>query len=181
MHPYDDPAVIAGQGTVALELLQDHPELDALVVPTGGGGLLAGMAVVARALRPDLVVHGAQSDRWPSMLEATTATAMAIGGPTIAEGIAVPVAGMLTQAIVKAAVDQIFLVHRRSGGGGDEPAPRHREGRGRGRGGGRGRRPARAPRGAAGPRTSGWCSPAATSTLGCSPRSSCAVSCGPGA
>jgi threonine dehydratase len=110
VHPYDDPAVIAGQGTVALELLQDHPELDTLVVPTGGGGLLAGMAVVARAMRPDLVVHGVQSNRWPSMLQATSGTAMAIGGPTIAEGIAVPVAGVLTQAIVKAAVDQIFLV-----------------------------------------------------------------------
>jgi threonine dehydratase len=110
VHPYDDPAVIAGQGTVALELLHDHPELDTLLVPTGGGGLLAGMAVVARALRPDVVVHGAQSNRWPSMLEATSGTPMTIGGPTIAEGIAVPVAGTLTQAIVKDAVDQIFLV-----------------------------------------------------------------------
>ena len=64
MHPYDDAAVIAGQGTVALELLEDHPELDALVVPTGGGGLLAGMAVVAPRAAPELTIIGAQSDRW---------------------------------------------------------------------------------------------------------------------
>jgi len=110
VHPYDDPAVIAGQGTVALELLHDHPTLDTLVVPTGGGGLLAGMTVVARALRPDVVVHGVQSNRWPSMLAAVRGTSMAVGGPTIAEGIAVPVAGILTQQIIKESVDQIFLV-----------------------------------------------------------------------
>lgn len=110
VHPYDDPAVIAGQGTVALELLRDHPELDALVVPTGGGGLLAGMAVVASAIRPELLVYGVQSQRWPSMLEATTGAPMEIGGPTIAEGIAVPVAGTITQQIIKDTVEQIFLV-----------------------------------------------------------------------
>ncbi len=110
VHPYDDPAVIAGQGTVALELLRDHPELDTLVVPTGGGGLLAGMAVVASALRPDLHVHGVQSERWPSMLEAITGTPMTVGGPTIAEGIAVPVPGTITQRIIKDAVEGIFLV-----------------------------------------------------------------------
>ena len=111
VHPYDDPAVIAGQGTVALELLEDHPELDALVIPTGGGGLLAGMAVVARALRPELTIVGAQSDRWASMLAATTGTPFEIGGATIAEGIAVPVAGTLTQAIVRELVDEIVTVH----------------------------------------------------------------------
>ena len=110
VHPYDDPAVIAGQGTVALELLRDHPELDAIVVPTGGGGLLAGMAVVASALRPDLMVYGVQSERWPSMLEATQGTPMTIGGPTIAEGIAVPIAGAITQRIIKDTVERIFLV-----------------------------------------------------------------------
>src|SRR3546814_12756292 len=70
VHPYDDPAVIAGQGTVALALPEDHPELDALLVPTGGGGLLAGMAVVARALRPALSMVGLQRDRWPPLLAA---------------------------------------------------------------------------------------------------------------
>src|SRR6187200_1570774 len=70
VHPYDDAAVIAGQGTVALELLEAHPELDALLVPTGGGGLLAGMAVVARALRPSMTIVGAQSERWATMVAA---------------------------------------------------------------------------------------------------------------
>src|SRR6187200_1883452 len=111
VHPYDDPAVIAGQGTVALELLEDHPELDALVVPTGGGGLLAGMAVVARALRPDMTIIGAQSDHWASMLAATRGGEHEIGGPTIAEGIAVPVAGSITQVLVRELVDDLLTVH----------------------------------------------------------------------
>jgi len=111
VHPYDDPAVIAGQGTVALELLEDHPELDALVVPTGGGGLLAGMAVVVRALRPAMTIIGAQSDRWPSMLASTTGTEPVLGGTTIAEGIAVPVAGTLTSRLIKELVDEIVTVH----------------------------------------------------------------------
>ena len=110
VHPYDDPAVIAGQGTVALELLEDHPDLDALLIPTGGGGLIAGMAIVARALRPGMTVIGAQSDRWPSMLAATTGADLPVGGPTIAEGIAVPTAGVLTQAIVSTHVDRIVTV-----------------------------------------------------------------------
>ncbi len=110
VHPYDDVAVIAGQGTVALELLEDHPELDALLVPTGGGGLLAGMSVVARALRPDMTIIGAQSDRWPSMLAATTGDDLPLGGPTIAEGIAVPVAGALTAQLIGQHVDRIVTV-----------------------------------------------------------------------
>lgn len=110
VHPYDDPAVIAGQGTVALELLDDHPELDALVVPTGGGGLIAGMAVVARARRPDMTIIGVQSDRWPSMLAAVTGQDLEMDGPTIAEGIAVPVAGTITTRIVKELVDEIVTV-----------------------------------------------------------------------
>jgi threonine dehydratase len=110
VHPYDDPAVIAGQGTVALELLHDHPDLDSLLVPTGGGGLIAGMSVVARALRPTMTIVGAQSDRWPSMLAATTGTSLPVGGPTIAEGIAVPEAGTLTTRIISANVDRIVTV-----------------------------------------------------------------------
>ena len=111
VHPYDDVAVIAGQGTVALELLEDHPELDALMVPTGGGGLLAGMAVVSRALRPDITIVGAQSDRWASMLAATQDVTVELGGTTIAEGIAVPVAGTITQVLVRELVDDIITVH----------------------------------------------------------------------
>jgi threonine dehydratase len=114
VHPYDDPAVIAGQGTVALELLEDHPELDALVVPTGGGGLLAGMAVVARALRPEMTLVGVQSDRWPAMYNAVTGADLPVGGPTIAEGIAVPVPGVITSRLVKDLVDQIVLVSEES-------------------------------------------------------------------
>ena len=110
VHPYDDPAIVAGQGTVALELLEDHPELDALLVPTGGGGLLAGMAVAARALRPDMVIVGVQSDRWPSMLAATTGDDLPIGGATIAEGIAVPKAGSITGPLVRDLVDHIVTV-----------------------------------------------------------------------
>lgn len=110
VHPYDDPAVIAGQGTVALEMLADHPELDSLLVPTGGGGLIAGMAVVAAALRPEMTVIGVQSDRWPSMVGALTGTDLPCGGPTIAEGIAVPVRGRITTKLVQAHVDQIVTV-----------------------------------------------------------------------
>jgi threonine dehydratase len=110
VHPYDDPAVIAGQGTVALELLADHPELDALLVPTGGGGLIAGMAVVARAQRPDMTIIGVQSDRWPSMLAAITGQDLEMGGATIAEGIAVPVAGTITSRLIRELVDQIVTV-----------------------------------------------------------------------
>src|SRR3546814_8849604 len=91
-------------------MLEDHPELDALLVPTGGGGLLAGMAVVARALRPELSMVGVQSDRWPSMLAATGRGGPLVGGTTIAEGIAVPVAGSLTAPIVDALVEEIVTV-----------------------------------------------------------------------
>lgn len=114
VHPYDDPHVIAGAGTVALELLEDHPDLDALLVPVGGGGLLAGMAVVARALRPTMTLVGVQSDRWPSMLAATTGQHLAVGGPTIAEGIAVPVAGALTTRLIAQHVDRIVTVTEES-------------------------------------------------------------------
>jgi threonine dehydratase len=110
VHPYDDAEVIAGQGTVALELLEDHPELDALLVPTGGGGLLAGTAVVARALRPTMTIIGVQSERWPSMIAATTGRPVDAGGATIAEGIAVPVAGTITSRLIGALVDEIVTV-----------------------------------------------------------------------
>ena len=110
IHPFDDPAVVAGQGTVALELLADHPELDALVVPVGGGGLIAGMAVVAKALRPDIVVVGVQSEHWPSMLTAVRGHLAPSGGTTVADGIAVPVAGAVTAPLVDAYVDELVTV-----------------------------------------------------------------------
>lgn len=114
VHPYDDPAVIAGQGTVALELLEDHLELDALLVPAGGGGLVAGMAVVARALRPHLSVVAVQSERWPALLDAVTGQDLPVGGPTIAEGIAVPAPGALTTRLVADLVEQIVTVTEES-------------------------------------------------------------------
>ena len=114
VHPYDDPAIIAGQGTVALEMLEDHSDLDAILVPTGGGGLLAGMSVVAAALRPSLRMIGVQSDRFASMVAATEGTASEIGGPTIADGIAVATAGSITSELIKQHVERIVTVHEES-------------------------------------------------------------------
>jgi threonine dehydratase len=108
--PYDDPHIIAGQGTVALELLEDAPDLDVLVVPIGGGGLLAGMAVAARDLRPDIELIGVQSDMYPSMIDEVRHLKLPVGGTTIAEGIAVPGAGRLTAPIIAALVDDLVLV-----------------------------------------------------------------------
>lgn len=110
VHPFDDPAIIAGQGTCALELLADHPRLDVLVVPVGGGGLLAGMAVAARHVRPDIELVGVQTERYPSMVDRVRHTTSPIGGSTIAEGIAVPRAGQLTGQIVEALVDDVVTV-----------------------------------------------------------------------
>ncbi|HTN80165.1 MAG TPA: pyridoxal-phosphate dependent enzyme, partial [Acidimicrobiales bacterium] len=108
--PYDDPAIIAGAGTVAIELLEDAPQVDALVVPVGGGGLIAGMAVVANARRPDVAVFGVEADRYASMANAVRGEHAHVGGTTVAEGIAVPVAGSLTTPIVKALVDDVITV-----------------------------------------------------------------------
>jgi threonine dehydratase len=110
VHPFDDRAVIAGQGTCALEMLADHPELDTLVAPVGGGGLLAGMAVAARHLRPGIELIGVQTERYPSMVDLMHHTSSTIGGPTIAEGIAVPRPGTLTGRIVEALVDDVVTV-----------------------------------------------------------------------
>ena len=115
VHPYDDPAVIAGQGTCALEMLVDDPDLDALVVPVGGGGLLAGMAVAARARRPDIELVGVQTERYPAMATRlhpglATRAGIGAGGPSLAEGIAVPRAGALTGRIIEALVDDIVTV-----------------------------------------------------------------------
>ena len=112
VHPYDDPAVIAGQGTVALELLADQPDLDAIVVPIGGGGLISGVAVAAKAVAPQVEVVGVQTTLYPSMYrlmhgEPPGAAAEAM---TLAEGIAVKEPGRLTRGIVAALVSEIFLV-----------------------------------------------------------------------
>ncbi len=110
IHPYDDPAVIAGQGTIALEMLEDCPHLDTLVVPIGGGGLISGIAVAAKALKPDIEIVGAETLRFPSMYCALRGTAPHFGEQTIADGIAVKVPGAITLELVRQFVDDILLV-----------------------------------------------------------------------
>ncbi len=110
VHPYDDAKIIAGQGTVGLELLADYPELEALVVPIGGGGLISGIAVAAKALKPEIEIVGVQCAAYPSMLHALGRRASIPGGTTLAEGIAVKEPGKLATAIVATLVDDILLV-----------------------------------------------------------------------
>jgi threonine dehydratase len=110
LSPFDDPDVVAGQGTTALEFLDDVPDLDVLVVPVGGGGLLSGMAVAARSRRPDIELVGVQSERYPAMVAALSDTALTSGGPTIAEGIAVANPGQLTRRIIKAMDCKLVIV-----------------------------------------------------------------------
>lgn len=110
VHPYDDPAIIAGQGTIALEMLAAQPDLDCVVIPMGGGGLIAGNAVALKALRPDIQVVGVEVESYPSFQNALSGQARPIGGPTLAEGIAVKNVGALTLPIVRAMVDEIIVV-----------------------------------------------------------------------
>lgn len=114
VHPFDDPAVIAGQGTIAMEILAAIPDLDMIVVPIGGGGLISGIAIAAKQIRPGVRVIGVQSRTYPSMVRALDGEEMPCrDGMTIAEGIAVKTAGTLTREIVRAAVDDILLVEER--------------------------------------------------------------------
>ena len=112
IHPYDDPLVIAGQGTLAMEMLEDVPHLDALIVPVGGGGLISGCAIAAKAMKPSIEIFGAQSELYPAMYDAmkglTPPPAPLV--QTIAEGIAVKRPGVLTTQIVKELVSDIFVV-----------------------------------------------------------------------
>ncbi|HEY0707582.1 MAG TPA: pyridoxal-phosphate dependent enzyme, partial [Polyangia bacterium] len=110
IHPYDDPLVIAGQGTVALEMLDAFPHLDALVAPVGGGGLLGGMSVAARALNPKIELYGVQTRGYSAMAEVLRGGPAGTGGPTIAEGIAVKRPGKLTVPLLEANVTDILLV-----------------------------------------------------------------------
>jgi threonine dehydratase len=110
VHPYDDERIIAGQGTIALEMLEEVPELDVLVVPIGGGGLIAGNAIAARAARPALTVIGVEAALYPSMHSALKRENRPLGGPTLAEGIAVKNVGTLTLPIVRELVSDIVLV-----------------------------------------------------------------------
>ena len=110
VHPYDDADVIAGQGTIALEMLAQQPEIDCLCVAVGGGGLIAGVATAARALKPTIEVIGVQTDQFPSMYSAFKGVQMPSANATLAEGIAVKQPGDITVEIVKRLVDDILLV-----------------------------------------------------------------------
>jgi threonine dehydratase len=110
VHPYDDEAIVAGQGTVGIEMLEAVPELETLVVAVGGGGLIAGVAVAAKALKPGIEVIGVQTLRFPSMFNAIKHQSLPQGASTIAEGIAVGTPGRVTQAIIEQQVDDIVLV-----------------------------------------------------------------------
>lgn len=110
VHPFDDPLVVAGQGTVAREMLRAQPGIDTLVVAVGGGGLLAGMAAAARAIRPDIRIVGVQSSRFPAMVNALTGSTHPVGSSTIADGIAVGQPGTLTRGLLAHLVDEWMLV-----------------------------------------------------------------------
>jgi threonine dehydratase len=110
VHPFDDPLVIAGQGTIALEMLRAQPSIDTLLIAVGGGGLIAGMATAARALQPGIQIVGVQTERFPAMVNAIKGTHHPQGSNTIAEGIAVGQPGQLTRALIAELVDDLLLV-----------------------------------------------------------------------
>lgn len=110
VHPFDDLSVMAGQGTIAVEMLRAQPDLDTLVISVGGGGMISGMATAVRALKPDVEIVGVQTSRFPAMVNAIKGTAHAQGASSIAEGIAVGVPGLLTREIIRQQVDDLVLV-----------------------------------------------------------------------
>ena len=110
VHPFNDPVVIAGQGTVALEMLEATPDLDTLIIPIGGGGLISGMAIAAKAINPKIKVIGVEAQLYPSMLNAVKKSSLPVGGDTLAEGIAVTLPGDVTKSIIEELVDDILLV-----------------------------------------------------------------------
>jgi threonine dehydratase len=114
VHPFDDPQIIAGAGTVGLEMLEDAPDLDTIVVPIGGGGLMSGISIATRAVKPDIELIGVEAELYPSMKCAIEGCHMPLGGDTLAEGIAVKQPGELTSRILKAYVNEVVLVSERS-------------------------------------------------------------------
>lgn len=110
VHPFDDPLIIAGQGTVGIEMLEAYPDLDTLVIPIGGGGLIAGISTWVKSIRPDIEIIGVQTEAFPSMKNAVYGTHEPSSQITIAEGIAVNTPGTITQDIVRTYVDDILIV-----------------------------------------------------------------------
>jgi threonine dehydratase len=110
VHPYDDPRIIAGQGTIALEMLQDVPDLDTLVAPVGGGGMIAGCAVAARGMKPELKVVGVETAGYSAMRQQLAGEPVTAGGDTIAEGIAVRDIGELPLKLCRALLEKVVSV-----------------------------------------------------------------------
>lgn len=110
IHPYDDPLIIAGQGTAGLELMEDAPDIDTLVVPIGGGGLIGGLAMAVKAIKPSVEIIGVQTELYPSMKDCLDGVPPRCGGQTLAEGIAVKKPGEITRTIIRDLVSDILLV-----------------------------------------------------------------------
>jgi threonine dehydratase len=113
IHPFDEPDIIAGQGTVGLEMLEDAPQIDTLIIPIGGGGLFSGIATAARAMKPDIRLIGVQAELYPSMYDFINGAYLACDGDTLAEGIAVKQPGELTRRFVERLADDVLLVTER--------------------------------------------------------------------
>src|SRR3954447_2495084 len=113
IHPFDDPQIIAGAGTVGVEILEDAPDLDTIVIPIEGGGLMSGIAIAARAIKPDIELIGVEAELYPSMKCAIQHCQMPLGGDTLAEGIAVKQPGELTSRILKEYANDVALVSER--------------------------------------------------------------------
>lgn len=110
VHPYDDPKIVAGQGTIGFEMLEDQPELDTIVVPIGGGGIISGIAIAAKSVKPEIEMIGVEAELFPSMYQAVNELAPSAGGQTLADGIAVKNPGALTRPIIEELVEDILLV-----------------------------------------------------------------------
>jgi threonine dehydratase len=110
VHPYDDAAVMAGQGTIAQEMLDEDPDIEVLIIPLGGGGLMAGNAIAAKALKPEIELIGVEASLYPSFFNAVNAEDMPIGGATLAEGIAVKTVGVQTLPVISSLISDIVLV-----------------------------------------------------------------------
>ena len=111
IHPYDDKNVILGQGTIGLELMERIPDLEALLIPIGGGGLISGIAIAAKNINPKIKIYGIQTEKFPSMYNLYKKDKLKILGDTLADGIAVKVPGNITSPIIENYIDDIFLVN----------------------------------------------------------------------